>query len=135
MKLSVPIVLGALTLAGCASDEERVQDLAPGVPDAPGVLVRERTPGKTSARFSVESQAIRAGYFVRFEVFAEGHDGRWPRWTCVAYRDVSECFGQEGVRLPYRPEDDRLVLEVDAGPLENLGGRGRRASGPIARAP
>jgi hypothetical protein len=116
-----------------ASEEERVREIAPGPADAPSVVVRERTEGKTAARFTVEPQAIRQGHFVRFEAFAEGPDGRWPRWSCVAYADVGECFGESGVRLPYRERDDRLVLEIDGGPLADLGGTKQVGGGPVAQ--
>lgn len=135
MKHSVLSLALVTLLAACTAPASSggVTEVAPGSANDPGMVVRERTPGKTAARFEAEAEAIRAGHYVRFEAWAVGDDGRWPRWSCVAYADVSECFGEAGVRIPYRPQDVRIVLEVESGKLEDLQRHRYLSSGPYAQ--
>lgn len=83
--------------------------------DRPLVIERERSDFKTHATFSAEPQQIENNAILVFEIKSIGGDGELSRWSCVAVHNVAECLGN-GVRVPYRPRDEKMILTITAKP-------------------
>ncbi len=74
-------------------------------------VVRHRTPGKQSVRFSAAAQAIQPGAVAVFEIRSVGKFGAHLRWRCVAVENVNECF-EKSVKVKYLPHDQLVALSV-----------------------
>ena len=74
-------------------------------------IVRERTPGKESVKFSAMDAEIDEQAVVVFEVRSVQKGKKVTRWRCVAERNVRECFDKP-VRVKYLAADTRVVMDV-----------------------
>ncbi len=102
-----------------AQSTARTTEVDVSEPNVPVRIVRARSPDKAQATFEAEPAAVEPGTYVRFDIQGESRDGVMPRWSCIATANVSDCF-KGPVQVAYLPCDERMVLTVTAGYLDEL---------------
>jgi hypothetical protein len=74
-------------------------------------VTRDRSPGKTTARFIAEEGTVPQDAVLLFEAHSVADSHYTLRWRCVAEHALSECFSGP-LELRYLPRDEQIVLTV-----------------------